>query len=439
MDFDLVPPDSIPPDEAIMISPNPNSAVSTGTPTYTWEATPGSTWYFLWVVDVSTGLARHKQWYTAAQTNCAGGTGTCSITPSPSPAFAAGTYRWWIQGWNPQGFGVWSDSLDFTIMPSASVAPNPPTLIGPSGSFKTLPAAYSWRATPFAQRYTVSIDDSSGNRLLQVYTTSQAGCASGGACQISPGVALAAGAGSWKVQASNAAGDGAWSAPMKFAYGPPGTVPPDAATLVSPVGTTSVAANSAQQIYTWNAVPGATWYYLWINDSLGTIQKWYTSDQTGCAGATTGTCSIMGPAGLAAGKVSWWIQTWNSKGFGPWSTSMTFIVDASQASTTGRVPPGRATLVSPNGSTAGVTGAGQTYTWNAVDGATSYYLWVNDKSAMPRVTRTVTADEAGCAAGGTCSVTSNVLLPSGSASWWIQASNNAGSGPWSAAMTFVIQ
>jgi hypothetical protein len=95
--------------------------------------------------------------------------------------------------------------------------------------------------------------------------------------------------------------------------------PPGKATLLSPGGNISI----NTPVFTWTDVSGTTWYYLWINNSSGLVFKqWYTAAQANCDGAI---CSIT-PAGvnLTNGNYSWWIQTWNDVGYGPWSSRMDF-------------------------------------------------------------------------------------------------------------------
>ena len=98
------------PGTATLVSPS--GAITTGTPTYTWNAVAGSTWYYLWVDD-STATAKITQWYRASDAGCAAGTGTCSVTPSV--ALASGAARWWIQTWNSAGYGPWSRGTDFAV------------------------------------------------------------------------------------------------------------------------------------------------------------------------------------------------------------------------------------------------------------------------------------------------------------------------------------
>jgi hypothetical protein len=96
------------------------------------------------------------------------------------------------------------------------------------------------------------------------------------------------------------------------------------ATLVTPSGI--VPANML--VYTWNAVPTATWYLLWVNDSVQSakVQQWVTAAQAGC-GAGTGPCSVTPSIPLTQGAATWWVQTWNPAGYGPWSNGMDFMVN----------------------------------------------------------------------------------------------------------------
>ena len=95
--------------------------------------------------------------------------------------------------------------------------------------------------------------------------------------------------------------------------------PPGKATLVSPSGTI----NDSTPTYTWNAVSGSTWYYLWVNES-GTpvIKKWYRASSV-CSGST---CSVTPSTTLSDGDHAWWIRTWNDSGNGPWSSKISFTV-----------------------------------------------------------------------------------------------------------------
>jgi hypothetical protein len=99
-------------------------------------------------------------------------------------------------------------------------------------------------------------------------------------------------------------------------------VRPEETTLVSPTGKIT----DTTPTYTWDAVPGATKYYLFVNDATGSrIRTSFTATQAGCASGT-GTCSITPSTVLTLGTVKWWIQTWNTAGYGPWSASILFTL-----------------------------------------------------------------------------------------------------------------
>ncbi|MCK5920747.1 MAG: hypothetical protein KAG66_07380, partial [Methylococcales bacterium] len=109
---------------------------------------------------------------------------------------------------------------------------------------------------------------------------------------------------------------------------------PPAATLISPTGSieTSVPA------FNWNGAADATWYYLWVNDSTGNVLKqWYRSLDICGSGAE---CSVAPGVALQAGAGRWWVQAWNPDGYGPWSTSLSFVAG-------GGAIPEAATLIAP--------------------------------------------------------------------------------------------
>ncbi len=303
-----------PPGKATLLSPS--GTISTATPTYSWNAVPTATWYQLWVNDSAVNSGKVIVWYTAAECGCAAGTGVCSI--SPSTALAAGAARWWIKTWNTAGDGPWSDTMEFTIsggLPAAAV------LLSPAGSISASTPAFAWNAVSGSTWYLLWINDAASSpKVAQWYTAAQAGCISGsGTCSVSSPTILPQGAARWWIQTWNTAGYGPWSDGMTFVVS--GHLP-GAATLIAPWGTIS----QRNPTYTWNAVPNATWYYLWVNDSTGTrIATWYTAAEATCASGS-GVCFIAPSTTLASGGAQWWIQTWNSAGYGPWSDAMGLTV-----------------------------------------------------------------------------------------------------------------
>lgn len=198
-----------------------------------------------------------------------------------------------------------------------------------------------------------------------------------------------------------------------------------AATLISPTG----AISTSQPAYQWNAVAAAEYYLLAVYDSADSwpIIKWYSAAEAGC-NSGAGTCSVTPSVSLRGGSCKWYIQTWNSKALGLWSTGMTFTVPLQT--------PKKATLVSPTGT---LTKNKPTYTWNAVANAESYQLAVNDSTNTWPVLSWYSAAEAGCSSGtGTCSFTPDIALADGNSTWYILTKNAHGPGEWSDPLTFNI-
>jgi len=103
------------PGAATLVSPS--GKITAITPAYTWNAESNSTWYYLWIDDVTGN--KITQWHTADQAGCAGGTGQCTVTPNIELAEGNGT--WWILTWNDSGYGPWSTGMDFTYEPPLPV------------------------------------------------------------------------------------------------------------------------------------------------------------------------------------------------------------------------------------------------------------------------------------------------------------------------------
>jgi hypothetical protein len=293
------------------------------------------------------------------------------------------------------------------------------TLVSPSGTTTTAAPTYTWNAVSSATWYYLWVNGPSGNVIKQWYTAAQANCASGtGTCSVTPSTTLANGTHTWWIQTWNSAGYGPWSAGLSFTV----NASPPAATLVAPSGTSC----DPMPTYIWNAVSNATWYYLWVNGPSGNVlQQWYTAAQAHCGGGT-GTCAIAPATTLAAGNHTWWVQTYNSVGYGPWSAEQSFTV------TPGSVP-GAVTLIAPSGSSANPP---PYYWWYEDSCATWYYLWVNGPSGNV-IKQWYSVAQAQCN-GTWCWVTNATTLPAGANAWWVQTWNNAGYGSWSSGMSFTV-
>ncbi|MFZ5912454.1 MAG: trypsin-like serine peptidase [Chloroflexota bacterium] len=199
---------------------------------------------------------------------------------------------------------------------------------------------------------------------------------------------------------------------------------PDPAILSAPEGSIGAAATPT---YSWNEAGQATWYYLWVNDSDGNAQvkQWYTSSSI----CDAGNCFVTPDVELKNGTYTWWVRTWNSTGYGPWSNAMNFSVSFA--------PPGIPTLLTPTGDIGDEYYP--TYTWNKVTEAgaesiaTWYYLWVNGPSGnvFKQWYRAIDICN-----GTTCAAKPGTPLGGGAHTWWVQAWNPGGYGAWSSPMNF---
>ncbi len=201
---------------------------------------------------------------------------------------------------------------------------------------------------------------------------------------------------------------------------------PDAADLISPADTVS----DATPTYTWEAVPNATWYHLWVNDAGGNkIKIWYTAGECNCESGQ-GNCTLTPDTDLINGAGTWWVRTWNRFGYGDWSDGLDFTVSGGSTG-----PPSTASLLSPDGTVS----APVTFSWAAVPEVDWYYLWVND-SGGNRVKSWATAAECGCDGGqSTCAFTpAGVSWSSGAGTWWVRTWNRSGYGDWSDGLDFTV-
>jgi photosystem II stability/assembly factor-like uncharacterized protein len=199
------------------------------------------------------------------------------------------------------------------------------TPLAPSGRIIPTMPTYTWEAVPGATVYRLRVEDSTGPKSVWVDPII-AGCAAGeGTCHFRFPAVLEPGPAHWWVQAAYPDGEGPWGDGLAFTIA--------TTTLGAPTGVST----DPTPTYTWTALPGAAYYYLWVTDSgqAGKIATWYAAAQAGCAGGT-GTCRITPTTALDSGPVTWAIQAWNSGGYGAWSPTASFQVDRLPAVPTGR-------------------------------------------------------------------------------------------------------
>ena len=87
----------------------PSGAIATNQPTYSWAPAANATQYLLYVSDSAT-VGKVQLYVTAAAAGCAGGAGTCSVTPAT--ALVSGPANWTVQA----NGGLWSiPKMAFTV------------------------------------------------------------------------------------------------------------------------------------------------------------------------------------------------------------------------------------------------------------------------------------------------------------------------------------
>lgn len=150
-------------------------------------------------------------------------------------------------------------------------------------------------------------------------------------------------------------------------------------------------------INTWNFVPVACWYQL--------VDRYAKDDREGRFGLFNINGQIK-PSGQAFKEV----------------VSMTKPI-----------------LISPKGE---ITTNTPSFSWQAVPGAISYKLWVNEYSNpnIPgKINRDFTPTQANCSSNSVCSVSPGVRFARASAEWWVTANFSNGSSQLSDGATFVVK
>jgi hypothetical protein len=396
------------PDPPTLISPL--GVITDDTPTYIWNEVTGATGYQLWIDGPYPEAGNlWKTWYVAS-TVCA--TGTCSVTPALT--LPPGVNRWWVRARRFELLGPFSARGEFTV----DVPDLPPaaTLVSPSGTNSDYTPTFRWNGVTTSTWYHLWVSKLPSTVLVSQWYTAAAVCA-GSICELTPPTVLTSGNHRWWVRTWNDNGLGPWSDPMDFNDTPP---PPGAPTLISPSPAPSVGPTPT---YSWQALGGASSYYLWVSEGGVTVHaQWYDAAAV-CSGAT---CSVTPSGPLAGGAHRWWLRARNISGTGPWSEPKNFWV------ATG-VCPILVELLAPTGTIAAGT---PTYRWTVGEGATTYALWIFGPGGA-----TVYLDwySAAAACGAEeCSATPPAPLTPGSYTWWLRPTNASCLLPWYS-MPFTVQ
>lgn len=304
-------------------------AVGSGRPVITWTAVSNAASYQVWVNNVSTGASE--------VINQAGLTAT-SFTPAADLPLA--TYRVWVRGVTSAGLtSRWSVPQDWRVT-------TPPVVAGSGAVHNTSGFLLLWSEVPGAASYDVWIDSLSTGTSQYVRNSAVVGTS----------LALSnfpIGQYAIWVRARGSSGEyGSWSARAVQ------TVDLSPASL-----TISSGLFSSVPVLSWQAVPGAALYDVWV-DNLSTAASMVLRN-TSVAGT-----SLEMPE-LGSGSYRAWVRARDAAGTNyRWST--TFAFEHQRASR----------LTAPTGLSATPT---PEFTWTAVAGATRFELWVDSRDGLGRV------------------------------------------------------
>jgi len=187
------------------------------------------------------------------------------------------------------------------------------------------------------------------------------------------------------------------------------TLPPDDPGSMAPSG--GAALVDRTPLLTWSdPLLNASWFQVVVSGPNGTIlNRWLEDAQVQMA--------HLGP-----GNYSWWVRSWNEHGYSGWSGAAKFSIVLSP-------PPSPPTVLGQIGQQP-LGDRRPQFSWDAVDGAAWYRVWVSRVGKGFYVERWVQAPATDWPADRD--------FAGGDYRWWIVAWNPDGYGPWSGGTDFAI-
>jgi len=188
--------------------------VNSGRPTFLWDASPGASWYNLYVgpPDFSETLA--FEWYSAVELGCVDPNESCTAIP-PLILEDGSSYVWYVLAWGPGGFSETVDAgyvegPQFTVDAALAGTPTP---IAPTTTQNGSQPTFSWEAVPDASWYRLLLEQLlAGDDAITSdvwYPAEALGCSDDGICETQiDNVYLGDGTYIWLVQAYTPAGLG---------------------------------------------------------------------------------------------------------------------------------------------------------------------------------------------------------------------------------------
>lgn len=345
-------------------------------PVLSWTPIATAVRYDLWVNNLTTGKAQFIREQNLS-----------SISYVSTMDMPLGNYSAWVRGVDPAGVASrWSNVANFRIAPPV-VLQSIPMLQNTSRP------VVQWSPLSGAVKYDVWLSNLSTGQSQFVRNTNVSGTSWINATDLPIGKYRV-----WVRGIDAANGTSAWSAAVDF-----DTVP--APSLAAPGASTF----NRRPTFFWNSVTGAVQYDVFVKNLNTGATTFYPKGIS--------STNWTPPTSLPDGPYRWWVQARSAQNVNSlWSSPADVYIG------------GRTTIISPIGTQ---TTRRPVFAWQAVDGAGSYEIWVNNAQNTQRViyqvgVRATTFTPAASLASGTYRV-------------WVRAINTTGSAsPWSTEAVFTV-
>ena len=293
---------------------------------------------------------------------------------------STGPHTWHVRAKSVSATGQWSASQNYTVIG----IPGVPTTVNPANASNVTyntATNFTWNAVTNATGYKIQFDNDAP--IVVAGTTY-------------PKTFTSLGGHSWKVLASNPAGEGGWSTSKAL------TVVLGTPSLTSPANTFTAYVGSTIN-FSWTPVGGATSYDIELDPGLG-----YASLSN-----VSGTTLNLFLNASAVGSHSWHVRAKNGSSIGNWSASRSYTVVGIPAVPTTNNPQNGATIN---------FGLNTNFTWNNVATASSYQIQFDNDAAIT-------------VSGTAYSRSFNTF---GNHTWKVLASNDAGDSGWSSVRSLTV-
>ncbi len=302
-----------------LVQLGPSGDVAATKPLFTWQPQANAQGYYLWIQDTDNDKTIFADWLDPADLDCTTTTQQCAI--KSEVALDTGNHSWYVLPRIDGVNGTWSAGMPFR---NTQAPPQKPTAVPdklfPNNVTTDNHLKLAWQAMATAEEYDLWVTTVDGNLVLsRTITPDQVNCGTAnGACALDTEVFLETGVYNWWVRAKNCGGVGEWGQFAQFSV----TVQPPAAPLLG----ASPVADAQVQVFTWQAVPNATHYYLEVFDSSGAVVQTQQLDNVASGCVQGSVCTYTSNRALNAGQYQWHVAAWSPNGYGAWSSPAQFEV-----------------------------------------------------------------------------------------------------------------